>query len=413
MIQLNISKVSPELNLKKHKHQNQHQIEKAQNKDETKTKTKTAHEIISTKSTKSLRSKNYNLLLENKQIVKPVSDSLLLKLKEKKIKSLEEKMNELYLYRALTVMYNDYKQIELNNLLNGFGIIVLKHARFYEILYSQTDNNLVNKKFHSFILSSNKSLLLGFKKDILNSIDSDEFINTNITLKYDEKSLIDFSKDKYQLQKFEKKMKIVSIIKSLNSQLRKKILQHQKTSVLYKCYHWILIMLNLFFLFSIIIISISSIILENTYFNMFFSMTIIILAFILMMTSFMSFMLKFNFKSNNHKLISKKLLSILNKNIFELDNPIDSIHNTRSYFRNIIEQIINTQELFNHSIPNLIENNYHNFILKKSMKQKKYSILESAIEKKTNEIVNVLNKTKNPNVININKLNKSFSSMII
>lgn len=346
---------------------------------------------------------------------RPVSSELQLRLKNKKIATLESVIQSMKVREAYRMLRDDEELFHMNEQLNGFGILIQKLEDHYEVLHAQTGVKIPpGTLFQTYTLEPNTALTLLPPKTV-GIASSTKWLKVPVRLEYSVNRRIDLATE-CQVRTNTialTRRKVRATLKQLQSHFRGKIRSHHETAVFYKCCYWVCLAMILFLAFSVIVLSCVSLVAIDTGIRTVFALSIVLLCFVMMIVFFVQSQLRLQFKAHNHKLIAQQYRHILTKITFERDHPSDSVHFTRLYFRQLVESLVDVHSLFQHSIPSHVSRRLETKRLHRSMEENKQQILQAAIEKKTDEIHHILEQTKNPNMINIRKLNRKFNSMIV
>lgn len=345
-----------------------------------------------------------------------VSAELQLRLKNKKIAHLESIISNYTTREAYRTLQEDEKQLKLNESFNGFGILV-QHmdADCYEVIHAQKDLPVTRgARFAKYCLQSLESLTL-LPPTAVKVNEQGKWITSPIVLPYAKKYCVNLAAEcsAYTTSVSQIQRKVHTTLGQLQHHFRSKIRMHHETAVLYKCYHWVCVATTIFLGFAIVVVACISLVMSDVSIRAVFGLSIVFMCLLLIIVLFLQSQLQYQFKAHNHKLIAHQYRTLLTKVTLEKDHPCESIHHTRLYFRHLVESIVNTHSLFQHSIPLSVTKHLQARNLQRAMRTKKDDIVRSAIEKKTAEIHNIIDQTKNPNMINIRKLNRSFESMIV
>ena len=363
------------------------------------------------------------------------------------INNLRKKIRIFEYNNALSQIFKNNDDINLNIKLNGFGLLLVKKDNFYEILFDKnhkkqlqqseqsglptvkqqaglisinnikktlikkkTYDNLAGKIFYNYQLYNLKKLIILKSDEKKDSV----IINEEITLIYDEKLIINFEKELNicsELKLYKKKNDILTTLNNLRNLSEMNMETHNESYKKYDCY-------NLSIVFpSIIISGLSGVIsfvassdIVDSNIKTYLSLSVGILAIITTFIQSIGNSLNYKGKMEAHNIATEEydyINTILN---FEIKNPNKSVNNTNDFYNEIKNSILDIKKKCNYTIPYDIQQKYEKNKLNENFRKIKYNILNDAFSKKANIIKKQIN--NNELKLKMDKINSKMSYII-
>lgn len=349
-----------------------------------------------------------------RQAARPASATVQLALQKKKNEVLERRISEISFQFFLQQILADPVQHQLNVHFNGFGILVLQaNPGCLEVVHAaesvvQKHRHIIGSTIIQYHLDPGRTLSLTLdsqKSDNATTVDLEHSSHLSYDLRIPQKSAAPFQAN--------------AILKLLQPHLREKAGQHQSASLLFRCYSWILIGTEIGCLLGALLLVCTLLITSTSMLHTGLALTIGCLCVGAMGVRFVAALTGFDLQQLKHRVLSEQyskfsLRSLQHTHESTLAGSRPDSKRRPTELSRFISDLIELQHLFQHTtLPRSVLSHYRTQTLKKTMDARQNQLLRQAVDRKTQVIQDILENTKNPNMINISKIKRQFNAIIV